>query len=210
VDKQTGKQDGACDLKDLAAYYEKPRIQSCDNLSLGTACGQIDYLNESGKYCEPKGCGGYKELKLADCDAQEWHMGCTDNACVAKKGKGKNECSKDTDCAGKPKPTPSPTPSPSPGPEYSCVNLTGGTEVSYGETETFSCEASFSAVEPVAFFRYNIDGGTYTESEAIPISSNTNRASYEIEINQYGDWLVQCRVCSDETAIDCTEWGQAD
>jgi hypothetical protein len=88
--------------------------------------------------------------------------------------------------------------------------LTGGTEVSYGETETFSCEASFSAVEPVAFFRYNIDGGTYTESAAIPISSNTNRASYEIEINQYGDWLVQCRVCSDETATDCTEWGQAD
>ena len=87
------------------------------------------------------------------------------------------------------------------------MSLSGDETYEYGTTETFSCEANFSAVNPVAFFRYNVDGGAYNTSPVVSLSGTT--ATYDIPIDEYGVWEVQCRVCTDSTATDCTEWGDA-
>lgn len=97
--------------------------------------------------------------------------------------------------------------SPSPSPSYSCTSLAGDETYEYGETETFSCEANFSAVNPVAFFRYNVDGGIYNTSGAVVLTGTT--ASYDIPIDQYGAWGVQCKICTDSSETTCTTWGNA-
>jgi len=82
-----------------------------------------------------------------------------------------------------------------------------------GDEVTFTCEASFSAVEPVAFFRYSSDAGIiYSEAEPIggvPINLTNNKAAHIITADKIGDWVVQCKVCTDDTAASCTTWGQA-
>ena len=104
-------------------------------------------------------------------------------------------------------PNPSTPPPSSPLPNYACVGLTGDAVYEYGTTETFTCTATFSAVNPVAFFQYNVDGGTYNTSAAVALSGTT--ASYDIPIDEYGAWEVQCRICTDSTATSCTAWGNA-
>lgn len=107
-----------------------------------------------------------------------------------------------------PPPLSSPTPSPSPpGSEYSCASLAGDGAYALNSTETFTCTAAFSAVNPVAFFRYNVDGGTYTTSSAVTLTGSS--ATYDVTVDEYGDWEVQCRVCTDSGATDCTTWGNA-
>lgn len=116
-----------------------------------------------------------------------------------------------------PSPSPSVTPSPSPSPEssFACVDLTKNkTAPTIGDTVTFTCEATFSGIDPVAFFRYSSDNGT-TFSNPLPegglaVNPATNNASYDITINKTGDWEVQCRLCSDlTTTATCTAWGKA-
>ncbi|MBU1085360.1 hypothetical protein KKB06_03350, partial [Patescibacteria group bacterium] len=95
-------------------------------------------------------------------------------------------------------------------PVMSCVSLTGDTSIEVGDIATFTCEANFSSVSPVAYFRYKYitGGGIYTTSEPIALSGTT--ASYDIIIDQAGNWIVQCQVCTDDTASkSCTVWGQA-
>ena len=119
----------------------------------------------------------------------------------------------DGDCSGplcdpvEESPNPSTPPPSSPLPNYACVGLTGDAVYEYGTTETFTCTATFSAVNPVAFFQYNVDGGTYNTSAAVALSGTT--ASYDIPIDEYGAWEVQCRICTDSTATSCTAWGNA-
>jgi hypothetical protein len=82
--------------------------------------------------------------------------------------------------------------------------------IEYEDTVTFTCEADFSALNPVAYFRYSVDGGSYTVSSAVVINTVSNTASYDIEIDEYGEWEVECRVCEDDTVTSsCTTWGQA-
>ncbi len=110
-----------------------------------------------------------------------------------------------------PTPSPSPSPTPSPGPELSCVDLSSNTDpIEHGDTVTFTCEGSFSSVTaPVAYFRYSVDSGTYTTSAAVTVDLVSNTANYDIDVNEYGDWNVQCRVCEDDAAASCTTWGEA-
>jgi len=112
-----------------------------------------------------------------------------------------------------PSPSVSPSPSPSPGSELSCVELRSDTDpIEYGNLVTFTCEGSFSSVTaPVAYFKYSVDdGASYTVlPSAYAIDLVTNTATMSMEIDQYGEWRVQCRVCEDNTAASCTTWGQA-
>jgi len=122
--------------------------------------------------------------------------------------KGKAEPS---EASPTPSATPSPTPSatPSPGPGISCVGLRSDTDpIEYGDTVTFTCEGSFSsASNPYAQFSGHVnDVGIYASSN-IPIDPITNTATYDMEINEWGDWEIQCRVCAD--GVGCTEWGEA-
>ena len=104
-------------------------------------------------------------------------------------------------------PDPSPPPSTPPSSSYSCASLAGDGVYALNSTETFTCTAAFSAVNPVAFFRYNVDGGTYTTSSAVTLTGSS--ATYDVTVDEYGDWEVQCRVCTDSGATDCTTWGNA-
>jgi len=113
-----------------------------------------------------------------------------------------------------PSPSASPSPSPSPSPSLECVDLTSTPSASLIELDylvKFTCEGSFSSIAaPVAYFRYSVDGGTYTTSAAVVIDTVSNVASYDITVDEYGDWEVQCRVCEDDTTTSsCTEWGEA-
>lgn len=141
-----------------------------------------------------------------------------DNGCGSSiAGTYKSECG----CEGKdqggtaaavlPGPSPSPgvSPSPSPSPSVSCIDLTSNkTAPTMGDTVNFTCKADFSAAAPVAIFRHNISGGSYTESAQLPLNSS-GEAGYSLTVNQTGNWSVQCRVCTDSTATTCTAWGQA-
>lgn len=108
-----------------------------------------------------------------------------------------------------PSPSPGVSPSPSPSPNVSCIDLTSNkTAPTMGDTVNFTCKADFSAAAPVAIFRHNISGGSYTESAQLPLNSS-GEAGYSLTVNQTGNWSVQCRVCTDSTATTCTAWGQA-
>ena len=101
--------------------------------------------------------------------------------------------------------------SPSPNPTISCTDLTKDkTTPTMGDTVTFTCEANFNAVSPVAFFAHKIGVGNFTfDPTAYPINSTTKKANKQMTINQVGDWNVQCRVCTDSSQTTCTVWGQA-
>jgi hypothetical protein len=106
--------------------------------------------------------------------------------------------------------SPSPSVSPPPG-GYSCVSLDNDpTTIALGDTVTFSCQASFSGYSPMAYFRYSTDGGAnYTAlSTAYDLTAN-NPAQMSLQINDYGNYVVQCRVCTDSSQSNCTTWGQA-
>lgn len=96
------------------------------------------------------------------------------------------------------------------GQALACVDLTSSNSApTLGDTVALTCEAKFSAVNRVAFFRHNVDGGTYTESAAVNINSTTNTATYNLTLDQTGSWNTQCRVCTSAAATSCTTWGQA-
>jgi hypothetical protein len=115
------------------------------------------------------------------------------------------------DLAQCPSSSPTPTPTPTPPPDYSCVNLSGPEEIGLGDTATFSCTADFSAESPVAYFRYKVGAEEYIEeAEAKAVNATTKQASFELEIDQVGTWVVQCRVCTDTSKTSCTGWGAAD
>ena len=122
------------------------------------------------------------------------------------------------DLAPSASPSPAPSPSASPNPSVACVDLTKDVDTpKVGDEVTFSCEASFSSTSnPVAFFRYSRNGGTSFSgglpTGGVAVNATTHQASYNITIDQVGDWEVQCRVCGQvsEGAISlCTEWGKA-
>lgn len=112
-----------------------------------------------------------------------------------------------------PSPSGSPSPSPSPSPTLSCIDLTSDEATpSAGDKVTFTCEANFSGMSPVAFFRYSSDNEA-TWSSAVPtsgvaIDATSHKASHDITIDKAGEWAVQCRVCSTAAATSCTTWGQ--
>jgi len=95
------------------------------------------------------------------------------------------------------------------GSELSCTSLTSNTDpIEYGNLVTFTCEGSFSsATNPSAQFNGSVNNVGIYSSPYMPIDPVTNTATYDMEINEYGDWEVQCRVCAD--GVGCTEWGQA-
>ncbi|MFC1627300.1 immunoglobulin domain-containing protein [Patescibacteria group bacterium] len=107
--------------------------------------------------------------------------------------------------------SPPPTPTPPPSDEYSCVNLEGDpSTVQLGDTVTFSCTAAFSGYSPMAYFRYSSDGGvTYTDDPGVYDLTVNNPAQMSLLIDDYGDYVVQCRVCTDAGQTNCTGWGQA-
>ena len=211
-DKNIDKDDKATlSVVDCATHYEKLRN--------GEVCGQLDqhgttnfYVSNNPAVCESGGGGGDEEPDPPSSPNPSPPPGgpkqCQENCTATSEcasglgcidvGNGKMclnpSCTEETDCV-------CPTES------YSCESLTGGTDVEYGDTETFTCTANFSAVNPVAFFRYNVDGGAYTTSGATTLSGST--ASYEVMVDQYGSWEVQCRICTDSNATDCTTWGNA-
>jgi len=94
-------------------------------------------------------------------------------------------------------------------PDALCDSLTGGSGATHGTTETFTCSASFSATSPVAYFHHSVNDTMIATSSAVAIDSTTNQATYDITLDQYGDWEVQCKVCTDSTASSCTSWGDA-
>lgn len=59
-------------------------------------------------------------------------------------------------------------------------------------------------------FRYQINGGNYTEMNNIaPSATNQNQAQITIPVNSYGSWHVQCQVCQTTNNTSCTQWGEA-
>jgi hypothetical protein len=90
----------------------------------------------------------------------------------------------------------------------SCTSLTSNTDpIEYGNLVTFTCEASFSAASnPYAQFYATVNGVGIHSSSNIPVDLVSNTATYDITIDEYGDWNVQCRVCA--VGVGCTEWGQ--
>ena len=108
--------------------------------------------------------------------------------------------------------SPNPSASPSPTAEFACVDLTSDpltSEIVVGDMVTFTCEGSFSSVpNPMAFFK-TVMGTDEWISPEVAVNLETGEASFDIEIDKAGDWLVQCRVCTDSTATSCTEWGLA-
>ncbi|MDZ4229193.1 MAG: fibronectin type III domain-containing protein [Patescibacteria group bacterium] len=108
-----------------------------------------------------------------------------------------------------PSPGTSPSPSPSPSPSISCTDLTSNKVApAMGDTVNFTCKANFSAAAPVAIFRHNVNGGSFVESATLPLNA-AGEAGLSLAIDKNGDWLVQCRVCTDSTATTCTAWGLA-
>lgn len=115
-----------------------------------------------------------------------------------------------------PSPTPSISPSPSPststctqtfsvGP--SCNNLSGSTNLSLNTQATFSCSKDFSSLTAIAVFRALVNNQEVNKSDGVAFN-NQNVVDWLININQAGDWLIQCRVCTDNTQTACTEWGK--
>lgn len=101
-----------------------------------------------------------------------------------------------------------PTPPPPPG-GVVCGSL--GKDVTapqLNQTVTFTCNGSFSAVDPVYEFRHRVDGSGYT---VVPGTANASKtaATAQVTINQAGTWEAQCRVCTDASKTSCTTWGQA-
>jgi len=101
----------------------------------------------------------------------------------------------------------------------SCVDLTKNIVApKLNDTVTFTCKgANFSSAAPVAQFRTNLGGATFLKPFK-PIALVNNQATTQIPISAVGNWLVQCRVCTDydHTIVDnndtntyCTNWGQA-
>ena len=101
----------------------------------------------------------------------------------------------------------------------SCVDLTKSIVApKLNDTVTFTCQgANFSSAAPVAQFRTNLGGATFLKPFK-PIALVNNQATTQIPISAVGNWLVQCRVCTDydHTIVDnndtntyCTNWGQA-
>lgn len=101
----------------------------------------------------------------------------------------------------------------------SCVDLTKNIVApKLNDTVTFTCQgANFSSAAPVAQFRTNLGGATFLKPFK-PIALVNNQATTQIPISAVGNWLVQCRVCTDydHTIVDnndtntyCTNWGQA-
>lgn len=116
--------------------------------------------------------------------------------------------------SGSPNPSPpaSPPTSPPPSapPSLACVDLTKDkTAPSLGDKVTFTCEAAFSSVSPVAFFRYMInEGAFYEDPDPYPIGAGKT-ASVQKLIDTLGNWITQCRVCTDSSKTTCTAWGLA-
>ncbi len=196
--------DGKIDGKDGAAYY-RVNYEHALAMILAFGSGQIDqgdgsqwnqvFLGEcTGNACVggDGGDGG---------DGGETHMACdSNNACVSVSGAGADECSSSADCVTTV--------------DYSCESLEStpsASIINLDDTVRFTCAgANFSSASPVAYFRYSIDGVVQaTEiSPAIALDAN-GKAAHDITIDQAGDWLVQCKVCTDNTEADCTEWGKA-
>ena len=156
----------------------------------GNFCGTVQVDNIKGT-----GSGGYDKRSTKGC-----------------KGEEKEEAERQIASQPNPSPPPgaSPSPTPSPTSSYSCVDLTKDKAApTMGDTVKFTCEANFSAVNPVAFFRHNVDGGSYTTSTAVNVDLTSKLATYSATINQAGAWLAECRVCTDSSATSCTAWGQA-
>ena len=99
-----------------------------------------------------------------------------------------------------------------PTPTLACVDLTKDiTAPTLGDQVTFTCEASFSAAAPIAQFRTSTNGGVSFNNPTAPkpIDLVTKKASEQFNITEIGNWVVQCRVCTDDTKTTCTTWGQA-
>src|SRR3989344_1910611 len=195
-----------CDDKTRSACGGSENQTAASNSSLGFVanCGveQIDMsceVNRGGPIN-----GQYFAFKRYDNNCVDRHSECRNNACVNVDGSGEDKCNNDSDCGGGGGPSPSSTAN-----TCSCVDLTKKTEAPVlGDTVEFKCDEKSSANNPVAFFRHRVDGGDYTKSLAINLNDSKN-AKYSITIDRAGDWQVQCRICTNANANNCTAWGEA-
>ncbi len=98
-------------------------------------------------------------------------------------------------------------------PTVSCVDLTASPAPALTQTVIFTCEATFTSTNPTAYFRYSTNGGTTWDNTnppiEVPVDLITHKANYSMTIAQSGNWIVQCKVCTDQSATSCTTWGQA-
>ncbi|MEA3355458.1 MAG: hypothetical protein U9Q63_03170 [Patescibacteria group bacterium] len=80
-----------------------------------------------------------------------------------------------------------------------CEDLTYSGNEDFGEELSFTCVGSGDYYR----FRYMINGG----SPILINQDNVNGNTTSINLNEYGDWLVQCKVCNSSNV--CTVWGEA-
>lgn len=191
--------DDECNGEDEDAYIAYSGTECADkNLGyLDDNCGQVDYIDASGDVCDNvqnvPGCS--TDNFFDKCVGAEQDM-CKPRLCQS--GNCADQCSNDSDCQG--------------GTTVSCVGLTKDKAVpNLDDQVTFSCEASFSGGSPVAYFRYRVDDLQFNEDPtAYPIDPATHRASKLQTIAPYGNWVYQCKVCTDSTPqASCTAWGEA-
>jgi len=206
--------------EDAGAYEVRGK---CSELTLKSGeCGQIDTVDSNYRYTGlllksmTGSCGGTPDKGNDEGDGGDGGDGGVTKQC-SETCVDTTECASGLECSdegsGKMCLNPSCTTEADctcPEVSYSCASLAGDSDFEYGSTETFTCTgANFSAVNPVAYFRYKVDSGGYTTSSAVAFSGTT--ASYDLQVKEYGDWVVQCRVCANSTTTtNCTSWGNAE
>lgn len=92
----------------------------------------------------------------------------------------------------------------------SCAGLTSNVASPVvGQSITGTCRGTFpsSVTSPVARFRVSLNGSSLGTSGTIPLI--LSEASYTTVVPQAGSYVVECQICSDNTASNCTTWGQA-
>ena len=101
-----------------------------------------------------------------------------------------------------------PTPTPVPG--LFCAGLAGSKIAPVmGDDLTLTCSAPTSKPVDHFEFRYQVDGGTFTNLTAG--TAQTSGGQYigtsQLNVSQAGSYSVQCRVCEDAASTMCTNWG---
>lgn len=156
--------------------------------------------NETG-HIQGGFCG---RIQIDRVDNDENHSP-PDNSCVF------TDDSCDQPPAPSPSPSPSPSPEPSPQASLVCRDLTSvpnTNDIKFNDQVTYTCLAANNVANiSVAFFRHRVSGGDWTVSPARPINNTSKKATYAIKADSYGNWHVQCRICTDASASKCSVWG---
>ena len=183
--------------------YSQNYCTSSGNCSGSTCSTTLSCVCEGGEckgkfWCTPYCPGGYEPVTaggdcIADCE----------------------QCGNPQPCRRISGPTPTPgngngpTPTPTPNIGLVCDDLSREpiTELEIGDEVVFTCIGSSNNVDINHFeFRLSKDAGnSYTVIDNNSVDAVTD--PYTIE--QAGEYIVQCRVCSSTDDSHCTYWGQA-